>query len=208
MARRPVGWRRRGRVGQRPQRSVVGDVEAGRLLSPCGSAPRLGGGLDLTSSASPRPRNLRPKRAAIAAAGWAVAFGALHVYWASGGRGGLGATAADADEAFSTTWFWAYNAVVAMLSLGGAVVAASTVVATSPRTARLLRAASWAAAGVLVARGAVGILLLVLDLAAGGLDPRPPVVLLLIEPAFIVGGLAFAAVARGEGAHRQRRGPA
>jgi len=79
------------------------------------------------------------RRTAIAAAAWSIVFAAVHVYWASGGRGGLGAAAAEADEAFSTTWFWVYNAVVAMLSLGGAVVAASTAVTTSPRTARLLR---------------------------------------------------------------------
>lgn len=135
--------------------------------------------------------------AAIAAAAWSIVFAAMHVYWASGGRGGLGTAAAEADEAFSTTWFSAYNAVVAMLSLAGAVVAASTAVATSPRTARLLRRASWAAACVLIARGGLGIVFLLIDLAAGGLDPRPPMVLLLIEPAFVVGGIAYAAVARG-----------
>jgi len=144
-----------------------------------------------------RNRDVRSRRAAIAAAAWSIVFAAVHVYWASGGRGGLGATAAEADEAFSTTWFWAYNAVVVVLSLGGAVVAASTAAVTSRRTARLLRRVSWAAAGVLVARGGAGIVFLLIDLAVAGLDPRPPLVLLLIEPAFIVGGLAFAAVARG-----------
>ena len=141
-------------------------------------------------------RDVHLRRVATVAATWSIVFAAVHVYWAFGGRGGLGATAAEADEAFSTTWFWAYNAVVAMLSVGGAVVAASTAVATSPRTARLLRGASWAAACVLVARGVLGIVFLLIDLAAGKLDPMPPLLLLLIEPAFIVGGLAFAAVAR------------
>ncbi len=149
----------------------------------------------------------RTSRAAIAAAAWSILFGAVHVYWALGGRAGLGATAAEADEAFATTWFWAYNAAVALLSLGAAVVAASTAVATSARTARLVRGASWVAAGVLVARGGLGTVLLVIDLAAGGLDRTPPLVLVLIEPAFIVGGLAFAAVARGERAHQQRLVP-
>jgi hypothetical protein len=143
-----------------------------------------------------RNRDVHFRRVATAATTWSIVFAAVHVYWASGGRGGLGETAAEADEAFSTTWFWAYNAVVAMLSVGGAVVAASTAVATSPRTARLLRGACWAAACVLVARGVLGIVFLLIDLAAGKLDPMPPLLLLLIEPAFIVGGLAFAAVAR------------
>jgi len=143
-----------------------------------------------------RSRDVRSRRTAVAAATWSIVFAAVHVYWASGGRGGLGTAAAQADQAFSTTWFWAYNAVVAMLALGGAVVATSTAVVTSRRTARVVRAASWAAACVLVARGGLGLVFLLIDLAAGGLDPRPPLVLLLIEPAFIVGGLAFAAAAR------------
>ncbi len=154
-----------------------------------------------------RSGDVRSRRAAIAAATWSIVFGAVHVYWAAGGRGGLGAEAAEADKPFSTAWFWAYNAVVAMLSLGGAVVAAWTAVVTSPRTARFLRRVSWVAAWVLGARGGLGILFLLVDLGAGGPDPRPPLVLLLIEPAFIVGGLAFAAVARGERAHQQRLMP-
>ncbi len=32
-------------------------------------------------------------------------FAAVHLYWAAGRRGELGATAADADDAFSSMWF-------------------------------------------------------------------------------------------------------
>ncbi len=85
--------------------------------------------------------------------------------------------------------------LVRRLSLGAALAAAGTAVRTSPHTLRLLRRVSWVAAGVLLARGGLGTLLLLIDLAAKNLDPAPPLLLLLVEPGFLLGGLAFAAVA-------------
>lgn len=149
---------------------------------------------------APGPRchgiDVTPRRAAIAAGAWCVVFGAVHVYWALGGRAGLGTSAADADEAFSTPWFWAYNAAVAVLSIGGAIVAAATSMGIPPRTARRLRGLSRVAGGVLLVRGGLGTVLLLVDLVAGGLESMPAPVLVAVEPGFVAGGLAFTAVGR------------
>jgi hypothetical protein len=143
-----------------------------------------------------RRRRVTRRQAAVAAAAWCVIFGALHVYWALGGRAGLGTFAGRADEALSTPWFWTYNAVIAVLSFGGAILAAATAMDTYLRGREFAQTVSRVAAGVLVLRGGLGTLLLLVDVVTEGLDTAPPLALLAVEPAFVVGGLAFAAVGR------------
>lgn len=137
------------------------------------------------------------RRAAVAAVLWSAAFAAIHVYWASGGRRGLGTVATEADDALATGWFAVYNAGVAVLSIGAAVAAAAAGLRrTSDRVLRLVRTLFLAAAAVLLVRGCVGIAALLADAVNGGRGPAPPLILVLIEPSFVVGGLAFASVAR------------
>lgn len=147
---------------------------------------------------------MRTNRASRAAAGspwwggvacvWALLFAAPHFYWAAGGRWGLGAQAAAADQALQQRWFFTYNLLVGVLSVGGAVLAVA--LARPHREGpvrRLLRAAAWVACGVLALRGAVGVAALSLDVATGALDS--PLVLVLMEPWFVLGGIAFGGLA-------------
>lgn len=135
---------------------------------------------------------IRP--AAVVALVWSLLFAAIHTYWSLGGRGGLGSSARDADDALSTRWFAIYNATIVVLSLGAAVIAfLSARAGASPKVKSWLRPLALITGAVLVARGSLGVVLLLID--RGGSDDMP-LLLLLIEPWFIVGGLAFLAVAR------------
>lgn len=125
---------------------------------------------------------------------WALLFAAPHFYWAAGGRGGLGAQAAAADQALEQRWFFTYNLFVGLLSVGGAVVAVTLARPHRKGSVRcLLRAAAWAGCVVLALRGAVGVAALSLDVARGTLDS--PLLLVLMEPWFVLGGVAFGGLA-------------
>jgi hypothetical protein len=56
-------------------------------------------------------------------AAWSLVFAAPHLYWAAGGRAGLGVEAAAADAALARTPFFVYNLAAAGLAIGGAIVA-------------------------------------------------------------------------------------
>ncbi|MGH3977683.1 MAG: hypothetical protein ACRDRZ_01585 [Pseudonocardiaceae bacterium] len=60
---------------------------------------------------------------------------------------------------------------------------------------RWLLIAATAACAVLLLRGMLGLTLLGLDLLTGTFDEQTPAVLLAIEPWFVVGGLAYGAMA-------------
>lgn len=123
---------------------------------------------------------------------WSLVFAALHVYWAVGGRAGLGPDAAEADAALARTPFFIYNLAAAGLALGGAAIA--VVLARGRpgwRVRRHLLLAATVAGTVLLVRGAVGLSLLGVSVLGGTFDPQTPAVLLTIEPWFLAGGLAF-----------------
>ena len=123
---------------------------------------------------------------------WSLVFAAPHVYWALGGRAGLAGQAAEAEAAFEQTWFAAYNLVAALLAIAGAVV---SVVLTrgpgGPRLRRYLLMATAAGGVALLARGALGMTLLAVGALQGGPEDPVPLILLAIEPWFLVGGLAY-----------------
>jgi len=123
---------------------------------------------------------------------WSLLFAAPHVYWALGGRAGLGAQAAAADAALDQTWFAAYNLAAAVLGVAGAAVA--YVLATASlggRVRRFLLLACAVASVALLLRGALGVTLLGVSALDDAPDEPTPAVLLAIEPYFVLGGLAF-----------------
>lgn len=123
-------------------------------------------------------------------------FAAQHFYWALGGRAGLGAQAAAADAALQQSWFAVYNLAAGCLGILGAVVA--YVLATSRGGRRLRRWLLVAAAiggVILLLRGMLGLALLGARMFSGTSDEQTPLVLLAIEPWFVLGGLAFGGMA-------------
>lgn len=137
-----------------------------------------------------------------AAGVWSVVFAAPHLYWAAGGRAGLGSQAAAADAALEQTWFAVYNLAAGVLGvLGGGVAVVLARQWAGRRSRRLLLGATVLAAGALLLRGVLGIALLAIDLGAGVLDGQTPPILLAIEPWFVLGGLTFGLMAR------EQRGP-
>lgn len=123
---------------------------------------------------------------------WSLAF-APHFYWAAGGRAGLGAEAGAADAALSQSWFAAYNLVVGVLALVGAVVAAMVVRPPGEWTLRVLRAAAWIACALLSLRGVIGLTALAFEAVRGAIDSPP--MLVAIEPWFLLGGILFGVLA-------------
>ncbi len=135
----------------------------------------------------------------VLVAGWSLVFAAPHFYWALGGRGGLGAQAAAADAALQQGWFAAYNLAAGILGISGAVV--GVVVATTwggRRVRRWLLSAASVACVLLLLRGALGLTLLGGSVLSGTFDEQAPLVLLAIEPWFVLGGLAFGGMVRSQ----------
>ncbi|WP_344210711.1 DUF3995 domain-containing protein [Kribbella sancticallisti] len=137
----------------------------------------------------------------LAAAGssavWSAAFAALHLYWAAGGRKGLGDTSDAADQAFAKTWFIRYNYVVSILATLGAVLAvASLRPSRGSQLTRLVRLFATVASGALLSRGALGLTMLAVERSRPPARSTPPL-LVLIEPGFVLGGLAYGLLARG-----------
>lgn len=128
---------------------------------------------------------------------WSLVFAAPHVYWALGGRAGLGAQAAAADAALRETWFAAYN--LAAVGLAGFGALAAGVVALGrvrARSRRWLRAAAGTAGVVLLVRGALGLVLLGAGMVRGTDASATPTVLLAIEYWFVAGGVVHVGMAR------------
>lgn len=128
---------------------------------------------------------------------WSLIFGAPHLYWALGGRAGLGHQAGAADAALSQPWFATYNLTVAGLTVAGALVALAVIRGLiEGRLRRWLRIAVGSVGVVLLLRGAVGLVLLGAGLLGGTSDPATPPVLLLIEPWIVLGGVVQMGMAR------------
>jgi Protein of unknown function (DUF3995) len=125
--------------------------------------------------------------AALVLAIWCATFGALHAYWAVGGRLGLGETSAEAETAFEQPWFAAYNGAVIVLS------AAGTALAIAVRTGHLQPRRSVVAllmvtGAVLLLRGAVGWVSLLATVVTRG-NWNSPFLLIAVEAWFVAGGI-------------------
>ncbi|WP_299952516.1 DUF3995 domain-containing protein [uncultured Modestobacter sp.] len=131
------------------------------------------------------------------AAGWAVAFAVLHVFWALGGSVGLASSAGDRLAAERPGWFVAGGLWgVAVLLL----VAAGLAVALARARRRRLLVLAGAAVGLLLLLRGVGIEVLLLSGAYDGnaamSDAQRHWSLVLWNPWFVLGGLAFLLAAR------------
>ena len=137
---------------------------------------------------------------------WSLIFAAPHFYWALGGRAGLAGQAAAADVALQQTWFAAYNLAAGCLAIAGAVVAAALTLGWSSRRIRCgLLIATAAASVVLLIRGLLGLTLLAVSLLQGTFDAQMPLVLVAIEPWFLLGGLAYGGLTLNQRPSRARR---
>ncbi|MFE3647390.1 MULTISPECIES: DUF3995 domain-containing protein [unclassified Streptomyces] len=147
------------------------------------------------------------------AGAWAVAFGVLHFYWALGGSWGLdvsaGPLAEDRPGWFVAVGLWG----VGMLCLAGGVLGW---LLTRPRwpgaAGRAVAALAWCACAVLLVRGVAVEALLLTDAAGGEVNVSADQrfwTLVLWNPWFLAGGLAFGLAARRFGrAERLRAGAA
>ncbi len=128
-----------------------------------------------------------PPALAAATTAWCLAFLVPHAYWAAGGRADLGTTSLAADRAFDQPLFVAYNGA-AMVACTVGAVAALLLPRTTPRgrPRTISRVIALASGGALLARGAVGLVDLAVGAAQGG--AASPLVLVLVEPAFVLGG--------------------
>lgn len=141
-----------------------------------------------------------------AVATWSFVFAAPHFFWALGGRAGLGAQSAEADQALAQPWFATYNVVAGVLGVGGVLLA---LVLSSRRGSRPVRrwllVAAVLAGLALLLRGVLGLTLLALDVLGGGLDRQVPALLLAIEPWFVIGGVAYLGMAAAVSSVRRTR---
>ena len=143
------------------------------------------------------------------AAGWAAAFAVLHVFWALGGQAGLASSAGTELATERPGWFVAGGLWgVAVLLL----VAAALGAALTRAHGRRLLVLGGAAVGLLLLLRGLGIEALLL---AGAYDGNAAMSnaqrhwsLVLWNPWFVLGGLAFLLAARASGRSSSRRPPA
>lgn len=145
-------------------------------------------------------RTLWSRRWGYAAAGWATAFALLHFFWALGGSAGLAASAGTQLAAERPAWFVlaALWGVGGLLLVGAAVGVALARAEVGGIRRLLLTVLGAGIALVLLARG-LGIEILML---AGAYDANAALgpgqerwTLLLWNPWFVAGGIAFGAAA-------------
>jgi hypothetical protein len=136
----------------------------------------------------------------LIAGAWAVAFAALHFYWALGGSWGLSVSAGPLAEE-RPGWFVAVGLWgVGVLCLVGGVLG-WLLTRPLPRglAGRVVKALGWAVCAVLLVRGMAVEVLLLTDIAGQEIDVGPEQrlwTLLLWNPWFLVGGLVFGLAAR------------
>ncbi|MFG2222822.1 DUF3995 domain-containing protein [Streptomyces sp. NPDC048644] len=129
------------------------------------------------------------------ACAWAVAFAVLHFYWALGGSWGLSVSAGPLAEE-RPGWFVAVGlwGVGLLCLVGGSL--GWLLAGPRPRrpAGRVITALGWCACAVLLARGILIEALLLTDAAGQEINVSPQQrlwTLLLWNPWFLVGGLAF-----------------
>lgn len=124
---------------------------------------------------------------------WCIAFGGLHVYWALGGRAGLGTQRADADAALASTWFALYNGAVAAACVIAAILAIADL-ATDWRIVSRMGRIVVTLAVLLAARGILGVGGLAWAAVRGEIDSPP--VLIAVEVFFVAGAAILLLLAR------------
>ncbi|MEU4346178.1 DUF3995 domain-containing protein [Streptomyces sp. NPDC023838] len=135
------------------------------------------------------------------AAAWAVAFAMLHFYWALGGSWGLSVSAGPLAEE-RPTWFVVVGlwGVGALCLVGGVLGWLLARLRPDGLAGRVIRVLGWCACAALLARGFAVEVLLLTDTAGRQVDVSPGQrwwTLVLWNPWFLVGGLAFGLAARG-----------
>ncbi|MFJ3934724.1 DUF3995 domain-containing protein [Streptomyces sp. NPDC090029] len=143
------------------------------------------------------------------ACAWAVAFATLHFYWALGGDWGLRVSAGPLAEE-RPGWFVAVGlwGAGALCLVGG--VLGWLLTRPHPRglAGRLVKALGWGVCAVLLVRGIAVEVLLLTNTSGQEIDVSPEQrlwTLLLWNPWFLVGGLAFGLAARGAGRSKGAR---
>lgn len=104
--------------------------------------------------------------AAYAAAVWALLFAVLHVVWAFGWYVGLDAE--QARRAFQQNWFLVYDLIAAAMCAFGVIIVLAIIRSWErvvPR--RILKLLLWFGTGLLVLRGAAGIIKIIYLAATG-----------------------------------------
>ena len=125
---------------------------------------------------------LRYRWVHYAACAWAVLFAAPHLWWALGLPAGFPGGRAN-HELMMTTWRYYFDLIVIAMSVAAVFVALAPIKRWGKSIPRwLLRTAAWVAFGMLMLRGAAG---MIVD---GASDP-------MWWPTFLVGGLLFGAIA-------------
>lgn len=137
------------------------------------------------------------------ACAWAVAFAALHFYWALGGDWGLSVSAGPLAEE-RPAWFVVVGlwGVGLLCLLGGALGWLLARPRPDGLVGSLIKALGWAVCAVLLVRGAVVEVLLLTDTAGPEIDVSPEQrlwTLVLWNPWFLAGGLVFGLSARAFG---------
>jgi len=123
--------------------------------------------VELTTSTAIATNRSKGSWVGYSAALWALIFAGLHVVWAMGWYIGLHQELA--EKAFQRQWFLVYDLVAAGLCLLAAVVALALVQPWGRRLPRsLIHLLAWSGAGLLVLRGAAGVMQAVYYLAIGG----------------------------------------
>lgn len=141
------------------------------------------------------------------ACAWAIAFAALHFYWALGGSWGLSVSAGPLAEErpgwFVVVGLWG----VGLLCLvGGGLGWLLSMSLPRGLVGRVVRALGWCACALLLVRGVAVEVLLLTDAGGRGMDVSPEQrlwTLTLWNPWFLVGGLVFGLAARASGRARR-----
>lgn len=146
-------------------------------------------------------RMLRSRRWGHVAAAWSALFGAVHVFWAVGGSVGLAESAGSTLADQRPTWFvvfglWGVAALLAVATAVGELLSSGRLEGVPHLVLRLM---AGGAAAILLVRG----VLIEALLLAGAYDNNPSLsgaqrhwTLVLWNPWFLIGGLAFAAALR------------
>ncbi|MFC0561954.1 DUF3995 domain-containing protein [Halalkalibacter alkalisediminis] len=114
---------------------------------------------------------------------WSIVFGLIHVYWAVGGTAGF------EGKSMSEVLF-IINLVAIVLCLVAAILALALVQSWGRRIPSwILLTAAWIACAVLGLRGGVGITQSMLQL------DQIPLLLIIVEPFFLLGGILYGFVA-------------
>lgn len=153
----------------------------------------------------PRAR-ASPKLWGRIACAWAVAFALLHLYWALGGSWGLGVSAGPLAEErplwFVVVGLWGVGLLCLVGGVLGWVLARPRPRNSTGAVAKLL---GWCVCAVLLVRAIVVEVMLLIDttgMETAVSSEQRLWTLLLWNPWFLVGGVAFGLAARGFGSAR------